>query len=90
MEVLQTSRFRKAYKKLHTNQLIEVNNAINEVIKNPNIGERKKGSLSWLLVYKFSVLGKLTLLGYCFEKKKLPVLTLADIGSHENFYRDLK
>ena len=90
MEILQTNRFRKAYLKLHINQLAEVNKAIRAVIKNPDIGEQKKGDLSWLWVYKFKVLGKLTLLGYNIEKNGEIVLTLIDIGSHENFYRDLK
>ena len=89
MEILQTDRFKKAYKKLHSNQLAEVNKAINEVIKNPEIGERKKGNFSWLRVYKFTVLGHLTLLGYNMEKNAKIVLTFVDIGSHENFYRDL-
>jgi len=90
VELIQTSRFQKIYKKLHSNQLAEVNKAIEAIIKNPDIGEQKKGSLSWLRVYKFKVLGQLTLLGYNIEKKPRAVLTFVDIGSHENFYRDLK
>ena len=68
MEIKQTNRFRKVYKKLHSNQLPEVNFAIKEVINNPQIGEQKKGSLGWLRVYKFRVLGQLTLLGYSIDK----------------------
>ena len=90
MEIVQTNRFKKAYAKFHSNQLVEVNNAIKSVIGNPDIGEKKKGSLSWLRVYKFNVLRQLTLLGYSVEKNRKIVLTLVDIGSHENFYRDLK
>jgi mRNA-degrading endonuclease RelE of RelBE toxin-antitoxin system len=90
VEVIQTNRFQKAYKRLHPNQLAEVNKAIKAIIKNPNIGELKKGSLFWLRVYKFKVLGQLTLLGYSIEKNDRIVLTSANIGSHENFYRDLK
>ena len=90
MEIKQTNRFKKAYKKLHPNQLSEVNRAIREVIKNPDIGEQKKGSLLWLRVYKFKVLGQLTLLGYSVSKKGEIVLTFVDLGSHENFYRDLE
>ena len=89
MEILQTSRFKKAYKKLHPNQLADVNNAIERVIENPEIGEQKKGSLSWLRVYKFKVLGRLSLLGYSVEKNGKIVLTLVTFGPHENFYRDL-
>ena len=90
MEIVQTNRFKKAYRKLHSNQLHEVNKAIKTVMGNPDIGEKKKGSLSWLRVFKFKVLGQLTLLGYSVEKNEKIVLTLIDIGSHENFYRDLK
>ena len=90
MEVIQTNRFQRAYKRLHPNQLVEVNKAIKTIVKNPDIGEQKKGSLSWLRVYKFKVLGQLTLLGYNIEKNDKIVLTLINIGSHENFYRDLK
>jgi mRNA-degrading endonuclease RelE of RelBE toxin-antitoxin system len=78
-----------ANKKLHSNQLVEVNKAINKVIKNPEIGEQKKGNLSWLRVYKFNVLGQLILIGYSIEKNKEIILTFVDIGSHENFYRNL-
>ena len=90
MEIIQTNRFKKAYKKLHVNQLFEVNKAIEKVIKNLKIGEKKKGDLSWLRVYKFTVQGQLFLLGYSVEKKAKTILTFASIGSHENFYRDLK
>ena len=90
MEVYQTNRFNKAYKKLHPNQLADVNTAIETISNDPEIGEQKKGNLSWLRVYKFTVLGQLTLLGYSVETVDRIVLTLVDIGSHENFYRDLQ
>ena len=89
MQIKQTNRFKKTYKKLHSNQLIEINKAIDEVINNPEIGEQKKGNLSWLRVYKFNVLRQLTLLGYSLEKNGEDILTFVEIGSHENFYRDL-
>ena len=89
MQINQTNYFKKAYKKLHSNQLKEVNKAIEEVIKNPKIGEQKKGNLSWLRVYKFNVLGQLSLLGYSLDKKNELILTFVALGSHENFYRDI-
>ena len=90
MQIKQTNRFRKAYKKLHLNQLIEVNEAIKKVIKNPELGEQKKGNLSWLRVYKFNVLGQLTLLGYSIEKNEEIILTFVDLGSHEKFLQRLE
>ena len=89
MQINQTNRFKKAYKKLHSNQLNEVNEAIAQVIKNPDIGEQKRGNLSWLRVYKFNVLKQLSLLGYSIDKKGEIILTFVALGSHENFYRDL-
>lgn len=89
MEVLQTNRFAKAYKKLHKNQLAEVNAALRLIIENPAIGEQKKGDLSDVFVYKFKMNKQLTLIAYTFETEKL-ILTLLALGSHENFYRDIK
>jgi len=90
MTILQTNRFKKAYKKLHQNQLTDVNMAIDTVVSDPAVGEQKKGDLSWLRVYKFRVLGQLTLFGYSVGDNGDITLTLVDISSHENFYRDLK
>ncbi len=55
----------------------------------PLLGEQKKGDLSYLRVYKFKMVNQLTLLGYSFDDGEL-VLQLITLGSHENFYRDLK
>lgn len=90
MTIAQTNRFKKAYKKLHKNQLADINNAITAVITDINIGEQKRGDLSWLRVYKFKMLGQLTLLGYRVDDNGEITLTFVDVSSHENFYRDLK
>ena len=89
MKIVQTNRFKKAYKKMYSNQLKDVNQAIEKVIENPNIGEQKTGNLSRLRVYKFKILNQLTLLGYSVSKNGEIVLTFIDVGPHENFYRDL-
>lgn len=52
-------------------------------------GEKKRGDLAYLRVYKFSMCNQLTLLGYSYEAGEL-VLQLIALGSHENFYRDVK
>jgi mRNA-degrading endonuclease YafQ of YafQ-DinJ toxin-antitoxin module len=90
MTILQTKRFEKVYKRLHPNQLAEANKVLETVIKNPGIGEQKKGDLSWLRVYKFTMVNQLTLLGYSVEEAKETILTFVDMGPHENFYRNLK
>lgn len=85
--IKQMPAFKKAYKKLHTNEKSIVDNAILEVIKNPKIGEEKKGDLAGVFVYKFKFKTKEFLLGYEWDPKLRLLLAL---GVHENFYRDLK
>ena len=88
-QVLQTPTFKKAVKKLKPNQKRYLDNAIKKLVQEPELGELKKGDLAFLRVYKFKMVKQLTLLGYSFERKSL-VLALIVLGSHENFYRDIK
>jgi hypothetical protein len=53
------------------------------------VGERKRGDLADLLVYKFRSQGQLFLLGYTVDDG-LRLVYLEAIGPHEYFYRDLK
>jgi mRNA-degrading endonuclease YafQ of YafQ-DinJ toxin-antitoxin module len=88
-QVLQTPSFKKAVKKLHQNQKVDLDNAVKALIENPLLGEQKKGDLSFLRVYKFNMLKQLTLLGYSYQDGTV-TLELIALGSHENFYRDVK
>ena len=90
MRIEQKPKFQRKYKKLHSNQQKDVDKAISDVIKNPDIGGQKKGDLDWLRVHKFKMVGQLTLLGYSVDNDGTIVLTFVDVGSHENFYRDIK
>ncbi|MGC8731908.1 MAG: type II toxin-antitoxin system RelE/ParE family toxin [Halothiobacillaceae bacterium] len=87
--VRQTRRFARTYKKLHDNVVTEVDGAIEVVANNPDIGEKKKGDLSQLWVYKFRCLGQLYLLGYTRDEG-IRLVYLEAVGPHENFYRDLR
>ncbi len=87
--VLQTPTFKKAIKKIKPKQKKELDEAIKALMENPTLGERKKGDLAFLRVYKFKMNKQLTLLGYSFDDGTL-TLTLMALGSHENFYRDIK
>ena len=88
-EVRQTRRFARSYKRLHDNVAADVDAAIEAVAQNPDIGDKKKGDLAQLWVYKFLSLGQLYLLGYTREDG-LRLIYLEAVGPHENFYRDLK
>ena len=89
MNVVQTNSFKKTTKKLHKNQKKDLDDAIMIIVKNPNIGEEKVGDLSGISVYKFKMVNQLTLLAYKYEDHTI-TLTLLALGTHENFYRDLK
>jgi mRNA interferase RelE/StbE len=85
----QTRRFARIYKKLHDNLIDEVDAAISTVAEDPDIGDKKKGDLAQLWVYKFRCQGQLYLLGYTRDDE-IRLVYLEALGSHENFYRDLK
>jgi len=87
--VLQTPTFKKAVKKLKPNQKKELDSAIKTLMAKPTLGEQKKGNLAFLRVYKFKMNKQLTLLGYRFNNGTL-TLELMALGSHANFYRDIK
>ena len=87
--VLQTPSFKKSVKKLKPNQKKELDVAIKTLMAKPTIGEQKKGGLAFLRVYKFKINKQLMLLGYSFDDGRL-ILELMALGSHENFYRDIK
>jgi len=88
-EVVQTRRFGRQYKKLQDNVAVDVDNAVAEIAGNPEKGEQKKGDLSELRVHKFHSHGQLYLLGYTVDGE-VRLIYLEAVGTHENFYRDLK
>jgi mRNA-degrading endonuclease RelE of RelBE toxin-antitoxin system len=87
--VTQTRRFARQYKKLNDNTAKDVDGAVGIISNKPSIGERKKGDLAALLVYKFKSKDQLYLIGYSINDG-LCLIYLEAIGSHENFYRDIK
>ncbi len=87
--VQQTRRFSRQYKKLHDNTAADVDSAVDGVRQSPETGERKKGDLAALRVFKFRSGDHLYLLGYTLDEDVRLVFLEAD-GPHENFYRDLK
>jgi hypothetical protein len=88
-EVKQTRRFARQYKKLHDNVAADVDQAVITVSLKPSIGDKKKGDLAHLRVFKFKSQGQLYLLGYT-QDEELRLIYLEAIGPHENFYRSLK
>jgi mRNA interferase RelE/StbE len=86
-EVLQSSGFRRAYKRLKPNQKADVDAAVGAIVADPTLGEAKRGDLANVFVYKFQCVGSRFLLAYEYDPKTRLLLL---VGTHENFYRDLK
>jgi mRNA-degrading endonuclease YafQ of YafQ-DinJ toxin-antitoxin module len=87
IEVLQSTGFRRAYKRLKPNQKADVDEAVKLVVEDPTLGEAKKGDLAGVFVYKFQCVGNRFLLAYEYDPQARWLLL---VGTHENFYRDLK
>ena len=50
MNVVQTNLFKKAVKKLHSNQKADLDKAVKAIMQDPDIGQSKTGDLAGILV----------------------------------------
>lgn len=87
MKVFQTPSFERKYKKLIRHDLLIVNEAIEQIIADPELGALKRGDLGSIRVHKLRKGRMEFLIAYTSTSS---VIRLIDFGSHENFYRDLK
>jgi len=86
-EIIQAPIFAQQKKKLHKQQIIDLDEAIKSVFNDPTIGDMKVGDLQGIRVYKFKSKKQQILLAYEVIDSALYLYTF---GSYENFYRDLK
>jgi mRNA-degrading endonuclease RelE of RelBE toxin-antitoxin system len=89
VQIFQTKTFKKTVSKLHSNQKKELDQAVKEIMNNPLVGEEKVGDLIGIRVHKYHMIKQLMLLAYQYDHND-PSITLLALGTHENFYRDLK
>ncbi|MFV1974493.1 MAG: type II toxin-antitoxin system RelE/ParE family toxin [Candidatus Scalindua sp.] len=87
MKILFKSPFRKFVKKQSRPFQLAIEDEVENILNNPDIGEAKKGDLSRFRVYKFKFKGQQFLIAYLLEKNNI---ILYMIGNHENFYLKLK
>lgn len=87
IKVRITPLFKRQAKKLFKHHKKALDDQIKLIVDDPTIGDRKRGDLSDVFVHKFKIKTNLFLLAYTFDPE---TRTLIMIGSHENFYRDLK
>ncbi|MDD5660083.1 MAG: type II toxin-antitoxin system RelE/ParE family toxin [Actinomycetota bacterium] len=84
--MLQSPLFQKQKKKPYKKQIQVLDEEIQKIIKNPEIGQEKKGDLQGIRVHKFHIEKQLFLLAYELETGTLKLIM---IGGHENYYRSL-
>lgn len=88
MRILVTPTFDRAVKKLHKKQKADLDEAVKAVVGVTEIGEAKVGDLIGIRVHKFHMANQLCLIAYrVIDESNIKLLM---IGSHENFYRELK
>lgn len=85
--LLQTNAFLRAYKRLNNKQKDAVDQAVADIVRDPTLGEAKKGDLAGVFVYKFDCVKQLYLLAYEYDPATRELLL---VGTHENFCRNLK
>lgn len=87
MKIYQSRIFEKKVKKMSKTEKDALDREVKNIAENPNVDEEKKGDLRGVFVHKFKLKTNLFLLSY---RKKGIDLELIMIGSHENYYRDMK
>jgi len=80
-------QFKNYVKKLPRHFQQVVLDAVEDVLANPDVGTLKKGDLEGFRVHKFTMVRQLTLMAYKVENDSI---VLYQVGSHENFYKNLK
>lgn len=92
LTILTTPAFARVAKKLHPKDKAALDKAIAEIRSDPLAGEGKRGDLAGLLVFKCKMNRQDYLLAYQLapHQSKPKEIHLLALGTHENFYRDLK
>jgi mRNA-degrading endonuclease YafQ of YafQ-DinJ toxin-antitoxin module len=88
IRITSSTSFIKEVKKFHINEQQLVEQAIIAIATSPSAGRAKIDDLTGIYVYKFRAVGRTLLTAYAFLSEEW--IQLLKVGSHENFYRDLK
>ena len=86
MHILQSGSFRKKVRRFREQEKLILDNQVRKIIKDPAIGQEKKGALRGIFVHKFKIHATQYLLSYRFIGDDLELIM---IGPHENYYRVL-
>ena len=87
MKIYQSRSFKNKVKKLTSKEKQSLDTAIHNIMNNSALGIEKKGDLKDIFIYKFKINSELYLLSYQIINNDIELIML---GSHSNYYRDLK
>ena len=87
MDALYKPPFRKLVKKQNRAFQLVIEDEAEKIRDDPTVGEAKKGDLSGFLVHKFIFQKQEYLMAYKTAKNHIIYYM---VGTHENFYRELK
>ncbi len=87
MDVYFKPPFRKYVKKQTRPFQLVIEDEVEKIVENPELGTSKKGDLSHFRIHKFVYQKQTFLVSYRFRKSEIDFYT---VGTHENFYRELK
>jgi len=86
MQVRQSASFRRKVRRFHEQDKRTLDRQIRRILKDPTLGQEKRGDLQGVFVHKFRIHAAQYLLCYRFVGGDLELIM---IGPHENYYRDL-
>jgi len=86
MQIVQSGSFKKKVQRFRKQEKKILDTQIRKIVKDPTVGQEKKGNLRGVFVLKFKIHATQYLLSYRFIGEKLELIM---IGPHENYYRDL-
>jgi hypothetical protein len=87
MGIFYKSAFRKFVKKQSRPLQLIIEDETERILREPGIGETKRGALAGFRVYKFTFHKQQYLIAYRMQGKDIFFYM---IDTHENFYRELK
>lgn len=87
MKIFYKPPFRKFVKKQTRPFQLAIEDEIEKIIVTPDMGEAKTGDLTGFQVHKLFFRRQKFLIAYRVQGEEIVFFT---IGSHENFYRELK
>jgi len=87
MRIIQSRTFEKRVRRLRKQEKRILDQQVRKIVKDPSVGQEKRGELRGIFVHKFKLHATQYLLSY--RMANADTLELIMIGPHENYYRDL-